>query len=446
MCNICGIVSEKFRPDSTYWSKMCEYVTKSKSLSDKGCYVSGAGDIYSKEISGSRYIVAVDGEIDNKEALKRSLGLKGTVVETESLSELVLLLYILLGEACFKLLKGKFCIVIWDGAEQQLIILRDKVGINTLFYYYDGIRLVFASEIKGVLKFPCVKKLLCDDVYCKLFSLAGGKTFGETLFSDVFEIPPGCYVQYKNLKVIVKSYHMFSIRDAADTYAQTLCGLKYLCKNNISNNFMYEKTMDKETLKKNIEMYVKMSDLPSPYMDVKTLSNINCKENYIDPTGVFNAPQRFKLPSVWCKKQEKEYINEFLSTIPSFKYKDEKDISKKEEVYIKQYLVLPQIVYARRKMCPNVSFPFLSEDVVEYSLNSLKYAKKIVRDSNFVKQKKNKENYKNIKALFYEMVLSKNVMSGLVEREELLKFVRLFPRPETMLYLLQVDVWLNMFL
>jgi hypothetical protein len=44
------------------------------------------------------------------------------------------------------------------------------------------------------------------------------------------------------------------------------------------------------------------------------------------------------------------------------------------------------------------------------------------------------------------MTEGENLMCGLIDKEELLKFTRLFPRPETMLYLLQVDVWLNMFL
>ncbi len=446
MCNICGIVSEKFRPESAYWGKMCEYVTKGKTISAKGCYASGRGESFSKEFSGSRYLVVFDGKIHNLDALKRSLGLRGAVFETENTAELVLLYYIFLGENCFKLFKGEFSIVVWDGTKQQLLLVRDKVGFNTLFYYFDGIRLIFSSEIKGVLKFPCVKKDLCDDIYCKLFALTGGRTPGETLFSKIFEIPPGCYVKYKNSVLTVENYHMFSVSDATDTYAQTVNGLKYLCKNDFGNDFMQEKPMTKLTLKENIKLYLKMCDLPSPYVDLKTLSNIASDDKFFDLTSIFCAPERFKLPSVWCKKQEREYVNGFLSTLPFFEFKDEKDIQKKEEIYIKQYIVIPQVVYAKRKMCKNIFFPFLKEETAAYSLNNIKYAKKLAGEFGGERYKRNKENYKNLKTLFSEMILSKNAMSGLIEKEELLKFTRLFPRPETMLYLLQVDMWLNMFL
>ena len=445
MCNICGIVSEKIRPESAYWGKMCEYVTKGKLITSGGCCASGKGESFFKIFSGHKYFVIVDGKIQNAASLKRSLDLRGTAFETESDAELVLLYYILLGESSFKLFKGEFCIVIWDGAENELIMVRDKIGINTLFYYFDGFRLVFASEIKGIHIFPCVKKNLSDDIYCKLFAIAGGGLFGETLFDRIFEIPPGCYVSCKGLKVRVKSYHTFLVRDAADDLEQTISGIEYLTKNNKEHNLLKEKTISADRLKYNIERFVELSDLPSPYVDLKVISNIDSEEKFADTTGVFNIPARFKLPSVWCRRQDKEFTDGFLSTLPWFEHKGEKDILKKEEIYIKQYIVLPQLVYARRKACPGIFFPYLTEDVAEYSLKSLKYRKRISKC--FADQcRYDKSNCKNLRILFFDMISDENAMAGLIDREELLKFSRLFPRPETILYLLQVNVWLNKFL
>ena len=446
MCNICGIVSENFRPESAYWGKICEYVTKSKVIKADGCYFSGTGDSFVKEFAGSRYMAVVEGKIRNCDGIKRSLGLRGEIIQDENVAELLILSYILMGEKCFKFFKGEFCAAIWDNAEKELIIIRDKIGINTLFYYYDGLRFAFSSGIKGLFNFPFVKKELCDDIYCRLFGAVGGNASGETLFKRIFEIPPGCYIKYKCSKREIKNYHMFSVADYTDTLKQTIYGLEYLCKDNINPNLMQEKIMSKDTLRENIETFVEWNDLPTPYVDLKTISNVGCKEEFDDMTSVFNVCERFKLPSVWCGKSDKEFTDEFLSTIPWFPHKDEKDICEKENVYIKQYLVLPQVVSARRKACKNIFFPFLKEEIVEYSLKSLKYSKKISKHFELENQKCNKTNYKNLKALFFDMLSDGNLMAGLIEREELLKFTRLFPRSETMLYLIQVDIWLNKFL
>ena len=124
-----------------------------------------------------------------------------------------------------------------------------------------------------------------------------------------------------------------------------------------------------------------------------------------------------------------------------------KDISKKEEMYIKLSVVLPQVISAKRAAWGNIVFPFLEEMVVEYSLKSIKYKEKLLKAC--LKRPETrllKENIKALKSLFNKKVQDANFMMGFVEKDELLRFTRLFPRPETMLYLLQVDIWLNKFL
>lgn len=446
MCGVCGIVSENFKPESRYWGKMCEYITKSKSISTGGCFASSSSGYFYKEIVGCGCFAIVEGTIHNYKAIKHNLYLKGVVVETDNVAELVLLCYMYLGQRCFKIFKGEFCVVIWNGCDKELILFRDKVGLNTIFYYVDGVRLVFSTKIKGILKFPFVKAELCEDLYCKLFTLSGGSNQGETLFSKIYEVPAGSYVRYKDLKTEVKSYHTFTISDVTDSFPQTVSAFKYLSKSNADTVLMTEKTMSKNQLKENIESFVERCDFPSPYIDLKTLSNLGSEECFTDLTGIFNMPERFKLPTSFCKKQDREFVNGFLSTLPWFEHKGEKDISKKEEIYIKQYLVLPQVVYARKNACKNIKFPYVTEEITELSLNSLKHLKKLSKEFSETPYRRNKENIKNLKALFSEMTECENLMCGLIEKEEILKFTRLFPRPETMLYLMQVNIWINRYL
>jgi asparagine synthase (glutamine-hydrolysing) len=58
-------------------------------------------------------------------------------------------------EGMFEHLRGQFALALWDRRRQQLILARDRFGICPLFWSRQttaaGDRLVFASEIKGIL-------------------------------------------------------------------------------------------------------------------------------------------------------------------------------------------------------------------------------------------------------------------------------------------------------
>lgn len=446
MCDVCGIASENYKFESPFWNKMCEYITKNAAVSDKFFIASSRHKNFIKTVVNNKCIALLSGYISNGEALRRKLYLRGVAFDSECDAELVLNYYILFGENALKMFKGEFSIVIWDGADKSLLLACDKVGFKSLFYYFDGSRLIFASSVKELFKFPFVKKELCDDIYCKLFAFSNNRAYGETIYNKIYEIPPGCFVRYRESKVEVKRYHMFSVKDASDGLEQTLSGVGYLCRNKPAIHTMREYSMEKEEIKAGIEHFVELSDFPSPFIDLKVLSNLESDERFTETTNIFSVPAKFELSSGWCKKQSKESANDFLSDLPWFEYKDVGDIAHKEEVYIKQYIVLPQIIYAKRRACKNIVFPYLEEEVAEYLLQSLKYGKKISKKLYCMQSKCNRNNYRNLKALFYETLQDKNLMSGIIEKEELLKFTRLFPRPETMLYLLQVNVWLNMFL
>ena len=49
-------------------------------------------------------------------------------------------------------LSGIFAFAIWDNDHQVLFLARDHVGVKPLYYFWDGKKFIFSSEIKAILE------------------------------------------------------------------------------------------------------------------------------------------------------------------------------------------------------------------------------------------------------------------------------------------------------
>jgi len=91
-------------------------------------------------------------------------------------------------------------------------LLRDRLGAKPLYYAQSGDRLVFASELKGLLASGLVDKrlnLASVDRYLTLRCVPGP----ETIFQDVYRVPPGSIVRWADGGV---TPHVFDSFDLAE--------------------------------------------------------------------------------------------------------------------------------------------------------------------------------------------------------------------------------------
>ena len=137
--------------------------------------------------------VVFNGEIYNHIELRKELESKNNIFKTHSDTEVIVYLYEEYGPEFVQKLNGQFAIAIWDKTKAELFLVRDRVGIRPLYYTKVGNAFVFASEVKSMLEFPGFIPKLSPKAISDYFTFWTALS-PDTVFEDVFEVPPGTYI------------------------------------------------------------------------------------------------------------------------------------------------------------------------------------------------------------------------------------------------------------
>jgi len=96
--------------------------------------------------------LVANGEIYNHAELRQRLEARGRRFMTGSDCEAILHAYAEYGTDCVKHLRGMFAFALWDEARRRLVLARDPMGEKPLYLYEREGRLLFASEMKALLR------------------------------------------------------------------------------------------------------------------------------------------------------------------------------------------------------------------------------------------------------------------------------------------------------
>jgi asparagine synthase (glutamine-hydrolysing) len=133
--------------------------------------------------------IVFNGEIYNFRELRRDLEARGASFRTASDTEVVLRAYEAEGPDCVRHLRGMFAFAILDERSRRLVLARDRAGIKPLVYAWDGRRLLFASEIKGILEDAAVARDLDMEAFGQYLTFHYVPA-PRTIFRSIRKLPP----------------------------------------------------------------------------------------------------------------------------------------------------------------------------------------------------------------------------------------------------------------
>ena len=131
-----------------------------------------------------------NGEIYNHLELRTGLESRGHTYASRTDTETILHLYEERGLDFVYELEGDYAIALWDRRLDQLLLVRDRIGVKPLYFYHGDGRIIFASEIKSILRHPAVTPEVDEEaLYHYLTFLTAPPP--QTLFRNIQKLPAG---------------------------------------------------------------------------------------------------------------------------------------------------------------------------------------------------------------------------------------------------------------
>ena len=152
------------------------------------------GGVQPMVAADGRLAITFNGEIYNFRELRAELEAKGHAFRTDSDTEVILAAWQQWGPDCLSRLNGMFAFALFDGGRDCLFLARDRLGVKPLHLASlpDG-ALVFASELKGLLAHPLLRRAVSPQAVEDYFTL-GYVPDDACLVEGVGKLPAGHYL------------------------------------------------------------------------------------------------------------------------------------------------------------------------------------------------------------------------------------------------------------
>jgi asparagine synthase (glutamine-hydrolysing) len=166
--------------------------------------LSPAGNQPMSNEEGDTWIV-YNGELYNHADLRRELEAKGHRYRSFTDTETILHAYEAWGTDAFARFNGMFAFALYDQKSSSLFLARDRRAIKPLYYRWDGHSLVFASELKALLKAGVVRADV-DPTALWLFLCMGYVPSPHSILAGVHKLEPGYFLELRDGKMRLERF------------------------------------------------------------------------------------------------------------------------------------------------------------------------------------------------------------------------------------------------
>lgn len=159
--------------------------------------------------SGNKRIsVVYNGEIYNFQELKKELA--DYPFRSNCDTEVIIAAYLKWGISCIERFNGMFAIALYDRETEDVYLVRDRIGKKPLYYWYEDRNLVFASELKPIMKCPGFCGQIAQGVLSR-YLFQQYINAPESIYKNVYKLEPGAVLQFR--KGQIKTWKYWDIKD-----------------------------------------------------------------------------------------------------------------------------------------------------------------------------------------------------------------------------------------
>ncbi|WP_433855647.1 asparagine synthase (glutamine-hydrolyzing) [Streptomyces kronopolitis] len=171
-------------------------------------------------------VTTYSGEVYNYRELRSELTGLGHTFRTHSDTEVVLHAYLQWGEACAEHLNGMYAFALWDPRTEELLLIRDRMGIKPLYYHPTPDGVLFGSEPKAILAHPSVRPTVDAEGLAELVTFT--KTPGHAVYKGMHEVRPGHVVRVGRNGLRTTRYWALEAREHTDGLDATVAHIRDL--------------------------------------------------------------------------------------------------------------------------------------------------------------------------------------------------------------------------
>ncbi len=176
-----------------------------------------------------RISLVFNGEIYNFLELKEELS--DYTFKSTCDTEVIIASYLKWGIDMVDHIHGMFGMAIYDRDTEDVYLIRDRIGKKPVFYWIDGENIVFASELKPIMKCPGFKGTINQSVIPR-YLYQQYIAAPETIFENVYKLEAGSVLKFNNGEIkkwkywnIKDVYHEMAL-DPVNNYEEAKQGLK----------------------------------------------------------------------------------------------------------------------------------------------------------------------------------------------------------------------------